>query len=677
MPRFNNLLLFLIISTGVISCTSQSLVRESDVRQQALLQHDGRDVINQTGYSDIPMEKKALVISTKSKYSVSNADGDENDAKIQAISSIRDSKPLFSDYANTIESCPDHGEVTSANLIEKAEASAELKESEENNSKKDIYNLSAEQQDKKDISRVGLAHFDLGIAYAESGQIDQAILEFQSATESNPHHLESHVRLGTAYGLKGMTNEALSEFKKAIDIDLNEAVAKIVFNALPAAANQKAETDVARAHINLGNAYKEEGSLKRAQLEYEKALELKPEYPIARKSLSEIYYSLGNSCLEDKKYDNAIDSFNKVLELNPDFPQIKDALKKAHYNLGINYAQNGELDKAIIEFNKTMEIKPNYAMLDKDNIKDKETVSGKDIHHDRNRPDEDVINSIKKVDKTKDSSHEEKKEEYPSLKQMPHKIDVAERMILAENSSAKVSEYDQDQVENQPVEDKINAVQANFPIAEADGNILVSAHPPARPSTRLNEEVGQVRASIVPWEIKSTSGHTVFSYYITRNYNKKIGFNEAIKKYEDATRGNHYDNNAFLSLAYAYYSKAMHLDYAIARREDAPEGNQDFSVQRYYLNDDAGDEVVSKVSLTEQTKSPEEYNMTFHNKLGNMYHKKEMFNEAIKEYKNALNIDPNSSKTLYSLAFSFSKKGSYPGIALKNQNNPKRTLSEF
>jgi len=316
-------------------------------------------------------------------------------------------------------------------------------------------------------------------------------------------------------------------------------------------------------------------------------------------------------------------------------------------------------------------------MLDKDNIKDKETVSGKDIHHDRNRPDEDVINSIKKVDKTKDSSHEEKKEEYPSLKQMPHKIDVAERMILAENSSAKVSEYDQDQVENQPVEDKINAVQANFPIAEADGNILVSAHPPARPSTRLNEEVGQVRASIVPWEIKSTSGHTVFSYYITRNYNKKIGFNEAIKKYEDATRGNHYDNNAFLSLAYAYYSKAMHLDYAIARREDAPEGNQDFSVQRYYLNDDAGDEVVSKVSLTEQTKSPEEYNMTFHNKLGNMYHKKEMFNEAIKEYKNALNIDPNSSKTLYSLAFSFSKKGSYPGIALKNQNNPKRTLSEF
>jgi tetratricopeptide (TPR) repeat protein len=122
----------------------------------------------------------------------------------------------------------------------------------------------------------------------------------------------------------------------------------------------------------------------------------------------------------------------------------------------------------------------------------------------------------------------------------------------------------------------------------------------------------------------------------------------------------------------------MHLDYAIARREeDAPGSTQNFLVQRYYLNDDVGDEVVSRVSSTEQTKILEEYNMTFHNKLGNVYHKREMFSEAIKEYKNALKIDPNSSKTLYSLAFSFSKKGSYPGIALRSKNNSKRTLSGF
>lgn len=670
MSKLTNLLIpLIIISIGVISCTSQSLVRKSDVRKQALLQHEGKDATNQTGYTEISTKMKATTINTKSKYAVNKATDSENDANTrEAINRTRESKPVFSDYANTIESGPAHGGFTTVNLIEKTET---LTGTEEESGKRHIYSLPAGQQDKKELSQVGLAHLNLGIAYTEKDLIDQAILEFQSAIESNPHHLESHVRLGTIYGLKGMRNEALSEFKKAIDIDLNEAVTKIVFNVLPVAANQKVKTDVVKAHINLGNAYKEEGKLKRSQLEYEKALELEPEHPIARKSLSEIYYSLGTSCLENKKYDNAIDAFNKVLELNPGFPQIKDVLEKAHYNLGINYAKNGELNKAIIEFNKTMEINLNYAMLDKNNLniisKDKKAVSGKHVHHDRNRPDENVNNSTN-GDKRKDSSHVEEKE---GERQMPHKIDVAEEMILAEKGNAEESEYDQNQVESQhPLllsqeDNKSKLVQSNKALFEtgqlqkADDNIFASTY-------------------IVPGGIKSTSGHRVFSYYITRNYNSKIGFNEAIKKYEDATRKNHYDNNAFLSLAHAYYSKAMHLDYAIARREeDVPGSNQNFLVQRYYLNDDAGDEVVSKANSTEQTKTLEEYNMTLHNKLGNMYHKREMFNEAIKEYEDALKIDPDSSKTLYSLAFSFSKKGSYLGIALRSKNNPKRTLSEY
>ncbi len=704
MLKFTNLLIPIIILTEIISCISQSLVKKSDVHQQVLLQHEGKNVAGQTGYTGISTKNKAPTINKNSKYAVNKATGKENDANTRkAINRIRELKPVISDYTNTVENDPAHGEFTTVNLIEKTEMPTELEESEEDNSKKDIYNLTAGQQDKKDMSQVGFAHLNLGIAYAERGMVDQAILEFQSAIEANPHHLESHVRLGATYGLKGMTNEALSEFKKALDINLNEAVAKIVLNVFPVAANQKVKTDVVKAHINLGNAYKEKGRLKRTQLEYEKALELKPEHPVARKLLSEICYSLGTSYLENKKYDNAVDAFDKVLELNPGFSQIKDVLGKAHYNLGINYAKNGELNKAIIEFNKVIEISPNYAKLDKNSLniisKDKKAVSGKRIHHDRNRPDENVNNSTN-GDKRKDSSHVEEKEGAPLRKQMPHKNNVVEEMILAEESNAKESEYVQDQIEsqhplllsqeddksklvqsnkalfetgqlgkadnlgkekeiskeslaqfNQPDEDKIIAIQANSSVAEENDNIPASTH-------------------IVPEEFKSTSSHRVFSYYITRNYNSRIGFNDAIKKYEDATRKNHYDNTAFLSLAHAYYSKAMHLDYAIARKEeDTPEGNQNFLVQRYYLNDDAVGEVVRKVSSTEQTKTLEEYNMTFHNKLDNMYHKKEMFNEAIKEYKNVLKIDPNSSKTLYSLAFSFSKKGSYLGRSLRSKNN--------
>jgi tetratricopeptide (TPR) repeat protein len=173
---------------------------------------------------------------------------------------------------------------------------------------------------------------------------------------------------------------------------------------------------------------------------------------------------------------------------------------------------------------------------------------------------------------------------------------------------------------------------------------------------------------------KADSDYRVYTYNITKNYNTRIGINEAIKKYEDATIKNPYDNNAFLNLAHAYYSKAMCLDDAISRREDAPEGNQAFSVKRFYLNDNAGNEKNSASCFSEQ---PNTFgnNITFRNRSGNMY--EEMFHEAIIEYKNALRINPNSSNSLYGLAFSFSTKGSSPNVALKSKNNPKGILSGY
>lgn len=591
MSKLTNLLIPLIlISTGVISCTSHGLVKkdmatqrftntntinQNDTHQQVLPQTDWKDVTSQTGYAEIPIKNK---------------------------------------YVDTIEDGPIHGELTTVNPMERAEVTAK---SEKEDDKEYIYNLPVGQKDKKSLNQVGLAHLDLGIAYAERSLIDQAIREFQSATEANPHHIESHVRLGTAYGLKGMRDEALSEFKKAIDIDLNEAVAKIVFNALPVGADLKEKTDVVKAHINLGNAYKEEEELEMAQLQYEKALELKPEHPVAKELLSEIYYSLGTSHLENKKYDNAINAFDKVLEINPAFPQIKDVLKKAHYNLGIDYAKDGDLNKAIIEFNKTMDINHNYAVLDKNNV----NIISKDKS---DNTDDDV---------RKENSHEEEEEEKSLQEQIPHEIEIPEEMVLVKEGDAK----------------------------ETDNNIPASTHVTTREIK--NEEAEKTIA-----KHKTISGHMIFSYYITKNYKNKIGVNEAIKKYEDDTIKNPYDNNAFLNLAHAYYIKAMHLDDAIARREDAPEDNQSFSVKRFYLNDDAGNEEINEASSTEQTETFKKGNVTFHNRLGKMYQEKEMFSEAIIEYKNALRIDPNSSKALYRLAFSFSEKSSYLGIALKSRN---------
>ncbi|MGR3294594.1 MAG: tetratricopeptide repeat protein, partial [Candidatus Scalindua sp.] len=629
MSKLTNLLIPLVlISTGVISCANYSFVKKKDITNQQFV-----NTTNQNG-------NERLGLPQPEKENMTSQAVPANIPTIEKPSSM----------TNTKNKQPDNKAID----------------------KEHVDNLPGVEQGQIKLNQVGLAHLTLGIAYVERDLIDQAICEFQSAIEANPHHLESYVRLGTTYGLKGMTNEALSEFKKAIDINLNEAVAKIVFSALPVTANQKVRTDVVMAHINLGNAYKEEGKLKRSQLEYEEALELKPEHPIASKSLSEIYYSVGTSYLENKEYDNAIDAFNTVLKLNPGFPQIKDALEKAHYNLGINYAENGKLNKAIIEFNKTMEINLHYAMLDKKSLNiisnDKKAVSGKQIHHDKNRPDENTNNSTNR-DVKRESFHEEK--EGALQDQTPHQIDVAGEMILAEKGNAKESEYDQNRIESQhPLlsrkDNKNKLAKSNK--ASFETKQLLHANDSRHEKVQLKTEISnenqgkkQIQEKIAqaktvdtgetnvndldfvdrgrnaslqvrreedfensntynldkekemseenlaqfnqPDEDKiiavqanssgkkavaknrTNANYSVYTYNITRNYKSQIGVNDAIKKYEDATISNPYDNNAFLNLAHAYYCKAMYLDDAIARREDAPEGNQNFSVKRFYLND--------------------------------------------------------------------------------------------
>ncbi len=138
MPKLTNLLIPIIILTGIISCTSQSLVRKNDVHQQVLLQHEGKNV---AGYTGISTKNKAPTINTKSKYAVNKATGSENDANTRkAINRIRKFKPVIFDYTNTVENDPTYEEFTTVNLIEKTET---LTEAEEESGKRHIYNLPA------------------------------------------------------------------------------------------------------------------------------------------------------------------------------------------------------------------------------------------------------------------------------------------------------------------------------------------------------------------------------------------------------------------------------------------------------------------------------------------------------------------------------------------------------
>ncbi len=96
-----------------------------------------------------------------------------------------------------------------------------------------------------------------------------------------------------------------------------------------------------------GNSWHTKGEYDKAIADYNKAIELKPEYVSA-------YYNRGNSWHTKGEYDKAIADYNKVIELKPDYAS-------AYHNRGISWHPKGEYDKAIANYNKAIELKPDYA----------------------------------------------------------------------------------------------------------------------------------------------------------------------------------------------------------------------------------------------------------------------------------------------------------------------------
>jgi tetratricopeptide (TPR) repeat protein len=64
--------------------------------------------------------------------------------------------------------------------------------------------------------------------------------------------------------------------------------------------------------------------------------------------------TFGNALFQKGQVDDAIAQYQKAVEINPNYVQ-------AHYNLGLALFQKGQLDEAVAEFQKAVEINPNDA----------------------------------------------------------------------------------------------------------------------------------------------------------------------------------------------------------------------------------------------------------------------------------------------------------------------------
>ena len=89
------------------------------------------------------------------------------------------------------------------------------------------------------------AHYDLGIAYASGGRIDEAIKEYESALDIDPFQSANlYLALGLAYDQQNRSDEALEMYKIALSVEPNSRIHK----ALGDAYAKRGLTDYARYH---------------------------------------------------------------------------------------------------------------------------------------------------------------------------------------------------------------------------------------------------------------------------------------------------------------------------------------------------------------------------------------------------------------------------------------------
>lgn len=124
-----------------------------------------------------------------------------------------------------------------------------------------------------------------GNEYAQAGDFESAITEYQAVLEADAENVSALTNLGVAYYSTGQLDLAVEQYETAIGIRPEDA-------------------DI---HSNLGAAYVQLGQFDKALDEYQRAVELKPDLP-------EAFFGLGVVHLQLGQVEDAIEAFERFQE---------------------------------------------------------------------------------------------------------------------------------------------------------------------------------------------------------------------------------------------------------------------------------------------------------------------------------------------------------------------------
>jgi tetratricopeptide (TPR) repeat protein len=166
------------------------------------------------------------------------------------------------------------------------------------------------------------AHCNLGSAWVELGQFDEAVKSCTRAVEIDPRLAEAHNNLGNGLRGLGQWEAAASSYRRAIDL----------------------KPRFAKAHNNHGIAMLGLGRPTEAIVSYHRALEFEPGFAEAHHNLANALRGLGER-------EAAVASYERALAIRP-------RLAEAHGGLGMVLQELGRLDEAAARYRRALELKP-------------------------------------------------------------------------------------------------------------------------------------------------------------------------------------------------------------------------------------------------------------------------------------------------------------------------------
>jgi Flp pilus assembly protein TadD len=200
-----------------------------------------------------------------------------------------------------------------------------------------------------DPADLAYAHFAKGNIFVDLGQHDKALHELRTAATLEHNNPSILFNLGIEELTVGHKSRGKEYLQRAAQLGHDKAptALKVLESGKPLAISHGQSTggsDIAQRHIERGMASVHAGRFSDAIIEYNRAIELVPNFGHSHSLLGVVYEKLG-------QFDKALECHNRGIKLD-------DTNAVAYYNRGVIHGLMDNADAAIADYTRSLELDP-------------------------------------------------------------------------------------------------------------------------------------------------------------------------------------------------------------------------------------------------------------------------------------------------------------------------------